>query len=265
MEEKLSQQSRTDLRAPVTQLSSNLQSTFTQRHRHFDQFFKELLDNAERSLHDMFTRTYGVMYVQHAELFKQFFQDLKRYYVSGGVNLEQMLSEFWAGLLERMFKLVNVQYHFTEEYMECVSKHTEQLKPFGDVPRKLKLQVTRAFVAARTFAQGLAVIGDVVDKVSTWAGASVNASDPRLCPTDAMLNLAERLEGPFNIEAVMDPIDVKISDAIMNMQENSMQVSQKVGLFQLISMKRSECSHCFQIIRVVLCDACFFQDSPSTV
>ncbi|TRZ02025.1 hypothetical protein DNTS_024183 [Danionella cerebrum] len=36
MEEKLSQQSRTDLKAPVHQLSSNLQSTFTQRHRHFD-------------------------------------------------------------------------------------------------------------------------------------------------------------------------------------------------------------------------------------
>lgn len=36
MEEKLSQQSRTDLKAPVHQLSSNLQNTFTQRHRHFD-------------------------------------------------------------------------------------------------------------------------------------------------------------------------------------------------------------------------------------
>ncbi|KAG5843618.1 hypothetical protein ANANG_G00152850 [Anguilla anguilla] len=45
---------------------------------------------------------------------------------------------------------------------------------------------------------------------------------------EAMLSLAERLEGPFNFESVMDPIDVKISDAIMNMQENSMQVSQKV-------------------------------------
>lgn len=45
---------------------------------------------------------------------------------------------------------------------------------------------------------------------------------------DAMLMVAERLEGPFNIESVMDPIDVKISDAIMNMQENSVQVSQKV-------------------------------------
>ena len=43
-----------------------------------------------------------------------------------------------------------------------------------------------------------------------------------------MLLGAERLEGPFNIESVMDPIDVKISEAIMNMQENSMQVSAKV-------------------------------------
>lgn len=44
-----------------------------------------------------------------------------------------------------------------------------------------------------------------------------------------MLGLADRLDGPFNFESVMDPIDVKISDAIMNMQENSMQVSQKVS------------------------------------
>lgn len=46
--------------------------------------------------------------------------------------------------------------------------------------------------------------------------------------TDAMLLLTERLEGPFNIESVMEPIDVKISEAIMNMQENSMQLSYQV-------------------------------------
>uniref|UniRef100_A0A8C6VLU9 Glypican 6 n=1 Tax=Naja naja TaxID=35670 RepID=A0A8C6VLU9_NAJNA len=45
---------------------------------------------------------------------------------------------------------------------------------------------------------------------------------------DAMLLVADRLEGPFNIESVMDPIDVKISEAIMNMQENSVHVTGKV-------------------------------------
>ena len=132
----------------------------------FLEFFKELLENAEKSLNDMFVKTYGHLYMQNSELFKDLFEELKRYYVAGNVNLEEMLQDFWARLLERMFRLVNSQYHFTDEYLECVSKYTEQLKPFGDVPRKLKLQVTRAFVAARTFAQGLAVARDVVSKVS---------------------------------------------------------------------------------------------------
>ena len=42
------------------------------------------------------------------------------------------------------------------------------------------------------------------------------------------MKLAEKLEGPFNIEMVVDPIDVKISDAIMNFQESSETVSTKV-------------------------------------
>ncbi|XP_041845586.1 glypican-4 [Melanotaenia boesemani] len=269
MEEKLSQYSHSEIKAPVSRLSTNLQATFKQRHEHFDKFFRELLKNAEVSLHNMFVRTYGMMYVQNAELFKNFFRDLTRYYVSGSssVNLDSMLADFWADLLERMFRLVNVQYEFSDAYMECVSRHTEQLLPFGDVPRKLRIQLTRAFVAARTFVYGLAVMPDVVNKVSA-VGASpscVQASLKMLyCPycsgqvalkpcqnyclnvmrgclanqadldtewnnfLDSMLSLAERLEGPFNFESVMDPIDVKISEAIMNMQENSMQVSQKV-------------------------------------
>ncbi|XP_077589080.1 glypican-4 [Stigmatopora nigra] len=269
MEEKLSQQSRYDIKAPVSRLSTNLQSTFRQRHEHFDKFFRELLKNAEVSLHSMFVRTYGMMYVENAELFKNFFESLTRYYVSGSaaVNLESMLSDFWADLLERMFRLVNVQYEFSDAYMECVSRHTEQLQPFGDVPRKLRIQLTRAFVAARTFVRGLNLMPEVVNKVSTVSASPncVRAAMKMLyCPycsgqvalkpcqnyclnvmrgclanqadldaewnnfLDAMLGLAERLEGPFNFESVMDPIDVKISEAIMNMQENSMQVSQKV-------------------------------------
>lgn len=45
MEEKLSQQSRTDLKAPVHQLSSNLQNTFTQRHSHFDRQYSSYQSN----------------------------------------------------------------------------------------------------------------------------------------------------------------------------------------------------------------------------
>lgn len=47
--------------------------------------------------------------------------------------------------------------------------------------------------------------------------------------TDALVKVADRLLGPFNIELVVDPIDIKISDAIMNFQENGLEISQKVG------------------------------------
>ncbi|KAG8553358.1 hypothetical protein GDO81_003385 [Engystomops pustulosus] len=267
MEEKYSQQSKHDFKAAFTEPCSTLQNVFSSRYKKFDEFFKELLKNAETSLNDMFVRTYGRLYMQNSELFKDLFAELRKYYVGGNVNLEEMLNDFWARLLERMFPLLNPQYHFTDDYLECVSKYIDQLKPFGEVPRKLKLQVTRAFVAARTFAQGLAMARDVINKVST-----VNPTPQCVrammkmayCPycrglvtvkpcnkyclnvlggclanpgdldgdwnnfIDSMLSVAERLEGPFNIEMVMEPIDVKISEAIMNMQENSNQVSQKV-------------------------------------
>ncbi|XP_044124884.1 glypican-4-like [Bufo gargarizans] len=166
MEEKYSQQSKHDFKAAVTEPCSTLQNIFSSRYNKFDEFFKELLKNAESSLNDMFVRTYGRLYMQNSELFKDFFVELRKYYVGGNVNLEEMINDFWSRLLERMFPLLNPQYHFTDEYLECVSKYIDQLKPFGDVPRKLKLHVTRSFVAARTFAQGLAMARDVINKVS---------------------------------------------------------------------------------------------------
>ncbi|XP_012696267.1 glypican-6a isoform X2 [Clupea harengus] len=267
MEDKLSQQSKLEFENLVEETSQNLRTTFVSRHKKFDEFFLELLDNSQRSLNDMFVRTYGKLYTQNSEVFQDLFTELKRYYTGGNVNLQEMLNDFWSRLLERMFQLLNSQYTFTDDYLECISKYTDQLKPFGDVPRKLKAQVTRAFIAARTFVQGLMVgreVANRVAKVNLLPGCSKALTRMLYCPycggmpdlkpcanycqnvikgclanqadldpewnlfIDAMLLVAERLEGPFNIEAVMEPIDVKISEAIMTMQDNTMQVSAKV-------------------------------------
>uniref|UniRef100_A0A669D0K8 Glypican 6b n=1 Tax=Oreochromis niloticus TaxID=8128 RepID=A0A669D0K8_ORENI len=267
MEDRFGQQSKQDFENLVDEMSHTLRSTFVSRHKRFDEFFLELLENTERSLNDMFMRTYGKPYMQNAEVFENLFAELKRYYTGGNVNLEEMLNDFWSRLLERMFTLLNSQYVITEDYLECISKYTDQLKPFGDVPRKLKAQVTRAFIAARTFVQGLSVGREVAQRVSKVSStpACIRAVTKMLyCPfcqsmpgvkpcknyclnvmkgclanqadldpewnqyIDAMLLVAQRLEGPFNIESVMEPIDVKISEAIMNMQDNSAQVSYRV-------------------------------------
>jgi hypothetical protein len=38
----------------------------------------------------------------------------------------------------------------------------KELKPFGDVPHKLSVQLKRSFVATRTFSQALNVASEVV-------------------------------------------------------------------------------------------------------
>ena len=45
---------------------------------------------------------------------------------------------------------------------------------------------------------------------------------------DNLQILADRLMGPFDIEDVVDPIGVKISDAIMNFQNSGFDVTTKV-------------------------------------
>jgi len=42
------------------------------------------------------------------------------------------------------------------------------------------------------------------------------------------MKVADRLRGPFNAEDIIGPINVKISDAIMNFQETSETVTKKV-------------------------------------
>ena len=45
---------------------------------------------------------------------------------------------------------------------------------------------------------------------------------------DSMLDLITRLQNSFNIESVVNPIDIKISEAIMNFQENGHIITQRV-------------------------------------
>ncbi|CAM4599298.1 unnamed protein product [Leuciscus chuanchicus] len=176
MEQVFRNRSSRDFQKLMDDTSEEMRNMFMSAHQRLDDFFLELLESTERSLNEMFLRTYGKPYLQNAEVFQNLFSELRRYYTDGGVHLEEMLSEFWSRLLERMFQLLNSQYLLTEDYLECVGKLTEKLKPFGDVPKKMKTQVTRAFVSARAFVQGLAVGRDVADRMSEVGMSAVCVS-----------------------------------------------------------------------------------------
>ena len=68
------------------------------------------------------------------------------------------------------------------------------------------------------------------------------AVSPTVCNVsslaDALKALSERLKGPFNIQDVVGPIEVKISDAIMNFQDASATIPDKVRLIQSCDVTR---------------------------
>lgn len=126
------------------------------------EFFTELLDNARRDLHEMFVKTYGLLYQQNSAIFADLFSELRAYYKGKDKDLTDVMELFFSRLLQKMFELLNGQYEFDDDYLSCVTERMNDLKPFGDVPGKLSSQVKRAFIAARTFVQGLAIGRDVV-------------------------------------------------------------------------------------------------------
>lgn len=128
--------------------------------------FQQLLNNSERALQDAFPSAFGELYTQNARAFRDLYAELRLYYRGANLHLEETLAEFWARLLERLFRQLHPQLLLPDDYLDCLGKQAEALRPFGDAPRELRLRATRAFVAARAFVQGLGVAGDVVRKVA---------------------------------------------------------------------------------------------------
>ncbi|UYV73276.1 GPC4 [Cordylochernes scorpioides] len=162
---------------------------------------------------------------------------------------------------------INSQYTFSSSYLECVGSHMSSLKPFGDSPQKMTTEIRRAFIAMRTFVKSLREVRKVVKdmmEVAVFPECSRALmrmtycphcyGEPQLppCPSycmnvlrgclayhadldpnwnlfvEAMVTLAFQLESAFNLETVIDPLNIKISEAIMNFQENGVAISKKI-------------------------------------
>lgn len=61
-------------------------------------FFKDLLAASKRGFHEMFKKTYGILYEQNAYVFTDFFKELENYYTKGTVSIHFSPSRFSLGI-----------------------------------------------------------------------------------------------------------------------------------------------------------------------
>ncbi|BES97769.1 Division abnormally delayed protein [Nesidiocoris tenuis] len=269
MQKQLSYQSKRQFDAGLRSELDTLANVLLSRAIKFDVIFKEMMTKAKTDFHTMFKKTYGIIYERNSYVFTDLFDELEKYYARGQVELVETMDNFFNTLYQKMFTELNSQYKFDAKYLECVSEKMKELKPFGDVPDKLSLQLKRSFVATRTFSQALTISGNIVRNMQNIAmTSSCNRAVAKMthCPACSGLSIKElkpcsnyctnvmkgclayhsqldshwndfvgemdkvidRLLGPFNIEMVVEPINIKISEAIMNFQENNSPVSRRV-------------------------------------
>ncbi|XP_041804397.1 glypican-1b [Chelmon rostratus] len=269
MEDNLAVLSRREMEGLLKDAGRSLQISLTGQYKAFDGYILELLNRSAISLQETFTQTWGSLYSQNSQVFSDLYTDLRHYYRGSNVNLEEVLNEFWARLLEKLFYQANKQYFIGEDYLECVSKQIETLRPFGDTPRMMKMMVTRTFVAARSFVQGLVVSGEVVRKVSqvqlsqecmraimrmTYCPHCRGMASARPCANycsnvmkgclanqadlntewrhlaETMIQVADRFDGPSGVDSVVLSLPYRISEAMLTMMDNIETINSK--LFQ---------------------------------
>ncbi|XP_044074974.1 glypican-1b [Siniperca chuatsi] len=269
MEDNLAILSRREMEGLLKDTGRSLQTSLNGQYKAFDGYFLELLNRSAISLQETFAPTWGSLYSQNSQVFSDLYTDLRHYYRGSNVNLEEVLNEFWARLLEKLFYQANKQYFIGDDYLECVSKQIETLRPFGDTPRVMKMMVTRTFVAARSFVQGLVVSGEVVRKVSqvqlsqecmrammrmTYCPHCRGMASARPCANycsnvmkgclanqadlntewrhlaETMMQVAGRFDGPSGVDSVVLSLPYHISEAMFTMMEKIKIINSK--LFQ---------------------------------
>ncbi|KAM8952321.1 glypican-1 [Pelodytes ibericus] len=266
MEENFANTSKIELETMLKESSVSVQASFIAQHRSFDLYFQNLLNKSEQILQDTFPNIYGDLYIQNERRFRDLYTELRRYYRGSGISLEESLNDFWSRLLEILFKAQNPQLLITDEYVDCL-KQNDQLKQFGDIPREVKLKATRAFIAARSFVQGLSAAADIVRKVTqvpmglectrallklVYCPHCQGLSSTKPCVNycwnvmcgclanqadldsewrnliESLLLVADKFSGSSNVVNIVGSIHTKLSEAINYMQENKEVITNKI-------------------------------------
>eukprot|EP00795_Rhopilema_esculentum_P016511 gene16511-7932_t len=184
------------------------------------------------------------------------------------MDLKQTVDNWFSTLYQKVYMISNPGFHFDAVYQHCLLETADVLMPFGDIPRKISLQVKKSFLASKVLQDALSVGSRVVDELLNMrsnvkcAEAFMKMTKCPMCSgiaekvkpcykycmnvmkgctaypavvgpawnayVTALHKLAIKADGPFSMEAIIDPLGVKISEGIMFFQFNRQNITTHV-------------------------------------
>ncbi|KAK6752087.1 hypothetical protein RB195_003482 [Necator americanus] len=233
----------------------------------FRTYFYNSLNVCHERLDTLFGRTYGPFYQSNSQIFDTFFNRLRAFSSPfSDSKVPQITSKLFEDMFVIMFQLMNPMHSVTSVQRRCLLEAMPEIAPFGDVPEKVTHHLEKPLVFWKHFVSGLDNMYNVLDgfmNVSSSKECRLNlakmwdcslcsgAADSKPCPglcmnvmkgclgdwteidqqwnavIDSLLKISSRIRGNQNLHNTLQPLPVQLSEAIMEMQERGITVSNK--------------------------------------
>uniref|UniRef100_T1JIS7 Glypican-5 n=1 Tax=Strigamia maritima TaxID=126957 RepID=T1JIS7_STRMM len=240
----------------------------------------DMIRLSENNTNVLLADIYPSMWNEAHESVNKVYSDMMTY-MKGEENMD--LKESVRALFDALFPLVyhhNINPKLQElsaDYKECMQETQDEIRPFGDVARRLGLHVSKSLQAARVFVQAL-TLGMKAMNLTDYVVLTPECQRALLrlthCPhcqglvsakpcTGYCLNvmhgclsgvaemeqpwndfissletLVNGMKGAYNVEEVTASLDSKISDAIMHAMDNGPEISKKENVFDRFIKER---------------------------
>ena len=74
----------------------------------------DIFGDSQRQFHNTFSQTYGHLYERNAFIFRDYFQELRKYYERGNENLFETTNRLFTKLYQKMFQ---VSFYMNKYYI----------------------------------------------------------------------------------------------------------------------------------------------------
>ncbi|XP_051495322.1 glypican-5 [Apus apus] len=157
MEERYQTAAKQDIQQVLQTSSATLKFLISRNAAAFQETFEMLIRLAENYTSTLFCNAYRNMAAEATTHVQEFFTDVGLFLFGTDISTEEFVNRFFDTLFPVVYNYV-INPGLTDislEYAECLQMARGDIKPFGNVPKKVLRQMGRSLLPSRTFLQAL--------------------------------------------------------------------------------------------------------------
>ncbi|ESO96166.1 hypothetical protein LOTGIDRAFT_116020, partial [Lottia gigantea] len=133
------------------------------------------LEEAKNRTSVLLTQMHNIPWTKHHDAVRDFFTHLDKYIIGEKDTLHDSVHTFFSRLFPSVFYYTLNDPSFLQmdnEYHDCLSNHSDQIRPFGKVPQNLQKKLQHSLRRSRSF---VTLLTDIVEVMETTDNLHVDS------------------------------------------------------------------------------------------